>query len=238
MTIKNLLGLPNNNKKDKFGNPAATTTTQPLQAESLIGESRAEIARILEQNRNNQLKEANERIRQEQQEQRRRSRRRRQTGSVRLSNTDSVGRAQQVRGRLRAKLAEVYGSDMDPRTRQTAAADIKMQLDRVERQIGAIRRRERAMEEERTTRRSNDTPEARRRRARDMQERSINIRRDFLFHSSRGGWDPNVPTFNTSAGTNAASSVAFDIGGNVGTMDIAAGADMEMAIDSNMEVVL
>ncbi|MCL1844930.1 MAG: hypothetical protein FWF77_03405 [Defluviitaleaceae bacterium] len=197
--------------------------------------SNRDIRRKLEENLNHRIKDAHSRVEQERREQQRRRPPRRQTGSVRLSNTDSIGRARRVRARLVAKLQEVYGSDSDGRSRGTMAMDIKLQINRVDKQISAIRRRERAIEEERTTRRRDDTPEARRRRARDMQERRIHIRRDFLFHANKGGFDPNNPTF-VSGKQNAASSVLFDIGGNVGTIDIAGGVDFTP--EPNMEFVL
>ncbi|MCL2223766.1 MAG: hypothetical protein FWB96_02225 [Defluviitaleaceae bacterium] len=198
------------------------------------GENSRDIARRLQENQNNMLKEAHNRIQEQQQEQRRQRRPRRQ-GSVRLSNTDSLGRAHQIRARLQAKLAEIHGSDMEERSRSATAMDIKLKIDRVDRQIAAIRRRERAIQEEKTTRRD-DSKDARRRRARDMQERRIYVRRDFLYHANNGGFDPNNPLFNKTAFQNAASSIAFDIGGNTGTMDIAATASFES--DFNMEVVL
>ena len=191
-------------------------------------------ARELQEHQNNQIMEAHARVR-EQQQQRRRPRR--QQGSVRLSNTDSLGRAFQIRARLLAKLKEVAGSDMDQRARGATKMDIQLQLDRVERQIAAIRRRERAVDEERTIRRRDDTPERRRRRWRDMQEQRIHIRRDFLFHANKGGFDPNNPMFNKTGIQNMLSSVAFDIDGVLGTMDMTA-PDAGLDADFNMEVVL
>jgi hypothetical protein len=194
-----------------------------LLANKSPSDKRRAIDRALEKNKYTMLQEANERVKQKQKEQRKRSPKK-QTGAVRLSNTDSIGRARQVRARLLAKLQEVYGSDMDERSRGASAMDIQLQINRVDRQIIAIRRRERAIEEEKMTRRKDDTPEARRRRLRDMQEKRIYVRRDFLYHADKGGFDPNnvVPS--------------FDIGGNIGTMDIAAAADI--GADFNMEVVL
>ncbi|MCL1877869.1 MAG: hypothetical protein FWF80_03355 [Defluviitaleaceae bacterium] len=199
------------------------------------GVTRRELKRSLEENLNFRLKEAHNRVEQERREQQRRRPPRRRQGAVRLSNTDSMGRARRVRAQLVAKLQEVYGSDADGRSRSAMAMDIKLQINRVDKQMAAIRRRERAIEEERTTPRRNDTPEARRRRARDMQERRINIRRDMLYSAKNGGFDPNNPTFVTSA-KNGTSSVSFDIGGNSGTMDIAGGVDFTPA--PNMEFVL
>jgi hypothetical protein len=151
--------------------------------------TRREIKKSLNENLKTQLTEAHEKIREQQRKQRQQPKRR--TGVTRLSNTDSMRRAGQIRAQLVAKLTEVYGSDMDSRSREVSAVDIKMQINKVDQQINAIRRRERAMEEEKTTRRKDDTPEARRRRLRDMQENRIYIRRDYLFHADDGGYDPS-----------------------------------------------
>lgn len=199
------------------------------------GITKRDLERARSENLTARLKEAHNRVQQENRE--RRPPPRRQTGAVRLSNTDSIGRARRVRARLLAKLQEVYGSDMETRSRGAVAMDIKLQINRVDKQIAAIRRRERAIEEERTTRRENDTPEARRRRARDMKERRIHIRRDFLYHADRGGFDPNNPLF-VSGPQNPASSVAFEIGGKMGTLDIAAGAQLGGADLNMMEFIL
>lgn len=195
------------------------------------GQERREIARQLRENQNNMLQEAHERVQQQQGEQRRR--RPRRQGSIRLSNTDSLGRAFKVRARLIAKLQEVAGGDMEDRAQGAMKMDIQMQLNRVDQQIANIRRRERAVQEERTTRRRDDTPEARRRRARDMQERRIWIRRDFLYHANNGGFDPNNPMFNKAGIQNAFSPVAFD--SEIGTMDTTIA---DAGLDTNMEVVL
>ncbi|MCL2357511.1 MAG: hypothetical protein FWC70_10245 [Defluviitaleaceae bacterium] len=190
---------------------------------------KSELRRKLDENLNFRLKEAHNRVQEERREQQRRRPARRRTGSVRLSNTDSVGRARRVRAQLVSKLQEVYGSDASDRNRGAMAMDIKLQIQRVDQQIAAIRRRERAMEEERTTRRENDTPEARRRRIRDMQERRINIRRDLLYPAASGGFDPNNPL-----GKN--TSVVCDIGGNVAAPDVA--PDLSSAPDFSMDFAL
>jgi hypothetical protein len=235
MTIQGLASIvKNRNRFANFGNNTANRTasidfTNP-------NTTRRDIETALNDNLTFQLKEAHNRIQQQQREQQRRRSPRRQTGSLRLSNTDSIGRARQVRARLLAKLQEVYGSDMEERSKGATAMDIQLQINRVDQQIMAIRRRERAIEEERLIRRKDDSPERRRRRARDMQEKRIYIRRDFLFHANKGGFDPNNPLFTTGT-DNALSSVSFDIGGDVGTMDIAA-PTAGMQVDFNMEVVL
>ncbi|MCL2456581.1 MAG: hypothetical protein FWD19_03435 [Defluviitaleaceae bacterium] len=151
--------------------------------------TRREINKSLNENLKNQLAEAHEKVREQQKKQRQQPKRR--TGVTRLSNTDSMRKARQIRAQLVAKLSEVYGSDMDERSRGVSALDIKLQINKVDQQISAIRRRERALEEEKLTRRKDDTPEARRRRFRDMQENKIFIRRDYLFHADDGGYDPN-----------------------------------------------
>jgi hypothetical protein len=183
------------NRRDMFGNAQVSTGSVNFGANAPLrpGQARRELRRSLEESQNHMLKEAHNRIQEQQREQRAQQRRQqpRRTGSVRLSNTDSIGRAHQVRARLLAKLQEVHGSDMEERARGAAAMDIKLQINRVDRQITAIRRRERAMQEEQTTRRSEDTPDIRRRRARDMQERRIYVRADYLYHADQGGFDPN-----------------------------------------------
>ena len=222
-----------NDERAKFSSATSAVTEQ--ESPSITPEQgRRTIAEILRDNENAMLKEAFQRIQQQQAEQRR-QRPRRRTGSVRLSNTDSIGRAMQIRSRLLAKLKEVYGSSMDERSRGATAMDIKIQLDRVERQISAIRRRERALREEKTTRRENDTPEARRRRMRDKQESRIHIRRDFLYHANRGGFDPNDPLFMKGTGSEV-SSVSFDFGGKAGTLELSPG--VESSPEFNMEVIL
>ncbi|MCL2047996.1 MAG: hypothetical protein FWG87_04645 [Defluviitaleaceae bacterium] len=132
---------------------------------------------------------AREKIREEQRKQRPAKKK---TGVTRLSNTDSLRKAHQVRAQLVAKLGEVYTSNLDERTRDIGTMDIKLQINKVDQQIMAIRRRERAIEEEKTTRRSDDTPSKRRRRFYDMEEKRVYIRRDYLFHADDGGYDPNI----------------------------------------------
>jgi hypothetical protein len=233
MIIQSLMGF--GNRRDGAGNARVNFGDAHMRP----GQARRELRRSLEESQNNMLKEAHNRIQEQAREQRdqQRRRQRRRTGAVRVSNTDSVGRAMQVRARLLAKLQEVHGSDMEERSRGAAAMDIKLQIDRVERQISAIRRRERAIREEQTTRRSDDSPEARRRRFRDMQERRIYIRRDFLYHANNGGWDPNDPLFSRSAGFNAMSSVAFEMGGSVGNIDTVT-PEAGMEVDFSMDVAL
>ena len=236
MIVQNPFGITNKRIFAQNKTAAMQFTTTKSTSSAAASETKGLDARSLREHQDNLLKEAHERVRQQQQAQRRR-RPRRQQGSVRLSNTDSIGRAMQIRTRLLAKLNEVASGDMDDRTSNAVKMDIKLQLERVERQIANIRRRERAVQEERTTRRRDDTPERRRRRLRDMQEQRIYIRRDFLFHANRGGFDPNDPMFSKSGIENALSSVAFEFGGEAGTIDTAT-PDAGMEVDFNMEVVL
>jgi hypothetical protein len=135
------------------------------------------------------------------------------TGTVRLSNTDTLRTAMAMRRRVLAKLAEVAAAvDVDKRTRDVLMANVKMQLDKIDRKIADIRRRERAMEEEKRARR-NECETRRRRRRHDMQERSTRIRRDMLYPASEGGFDPRNPAgFPSSSG----AAVSFDLGGTAG----------------------
>lgn len=179
--------------------------------------SRRDLFRALRENRDNMIVEEHARLQEERAGQQRN--RRRRTGVVRLSNVDSISRAHQIRQRLLAKLSEVAGSEMEPRARDAVMADIKMQLDRVEQQIAAIRRREQAILEERSARRETDTPEERRRRWRDMQERRIFIRRDFLYHSNDGGFDPNNMFSGFVFSSSANSPVVLCLGGSTSGHD-------------------
>jgi len=193
--------------------------------------SSRDITTALREQTNHRIFEAHERIRQQQQEQRRS--RRRQTGSVRLSNTDSISRAKEVRGRLISKIQEIAASDMEPRARDAMIADIQMMIDRVEQKIAAIRRRERAIQEEQIRRRTQENPEERRRRMRDMQERHMYVRRDLLHHADKGGFDPNNPLGGGFMPFNPSSAVSVEIGGQVGSMDISG-----MSMSAGTEVVL
>ena len=170
-----------------------------------------EINRKLRDTKNRRIKEAHARL-EEERRARRRQHRPRRVGVARLSNADTIQRAMQVRARLLAKLKEGFDSDMCPRAREVFAADIKLQISRVDQMINAIRRRERAIEEERNVSRRNDTPEARRRRFREMQKRSISIRRDFLYHASKGGFDPNMPQIGKNPRNELPPAVALSFG--------------------------
>jgi len=181
-------------------------------------DSRRDIARTLRGVKNDRIFEAHERLRQQRQEQdRERRSRRRRTGSVRLSNADSVARAQKIRGQLQGKLSEVMSSDMDDRSKKALAIEIQTQIDRVDQQIAAMRRREQAMREEKQRRRSEESAQERRRRNHDIQERSIFIRDDFLHPASRGGLNP--ADFMQSSTSSSSAPVSFSISGSVGTAD-------------------
>ena len=157
------------------------------------------------------------------------------TGTVRLSNTDSIRTALAMRRRVLAKLSEVAAAtDVEPRIRDTMMATVKLNLDKIDRKISAIRRRERAVEEERQARRGENENQRRRRRA-EMQQQSIRIRRDFLYHANDGGFNPNnplgmftppAPLFDTGA------ALTFDAGGHTGfLMDSpSAEASMDMSV--------
>ncbi|MCL1883898.1 MAG: hypothetical protein FWF81_09145, partial [Defluviitaleaceae bacterium] len=135
MNIQDLLGI--GNRRNKFTNPRSSTasinftiSSQQSAAERPSiepGMRRSEIDRVLNENLKFQLKEAHNRI-QEQRRQERQRPPRRVTGSLRVSNTDSIRRARQVRSRLIAKLQEVAGSDMHERARGATAMDIKLQI--------------------------------------------------------------------------------------------------------------
>ena len=194
-------------------------------------DSMREINRKLRDTKNRRIKEAHARL-EEERRARRRQHRPRRIGVARLSNTDTIQRAMQVRARLLAKLKEGFDSDMCPRAREVFAADIKLQISRVDQTINAIRRRERAIEEERNVSRRDDTPEARRRRFREMQKRSISIRRDFLYHASKGGFDPNMPQIGNNPRNMLPPAVALSLGEEAdATTELGEGIATEPSLD-------
>jgi len=178
-------------------------------------DSRRDIAGTLRGVKNDRIFEAHERLRQQRQEQER-NRPRRRRGSVRLSNADTVARAQKIRGQLQGKLSEVMSSDMDDRSKKALAIEIQTQIDRVDQQIAAMRRREQAKREEKQRRRTDETAQERRRRNHDIQERSIFIREDFLFPANRGGFNPADFVLSSTSTT---APVSFSISGSIGTAD-------------------
>ena len=167
---------------------------------------------------------------------RRRTSGRRVTGSVRLSNTDSLGRANRIRQRLRAKVNEIMSSTVEPEIRESLARSVQMQLDRVENKIRQIRRRERAEQEEKRDRQARERrkedarlqaqrDEARRRRRNEMRQRSINIRRDLLYPANRGGFDPY--RFSPANNFGHPVAVSYSVGGVTGTVsEVAVAADV------------
>ena len=194
-------------------------------------DSMREINRKLRDKKNRRIKEAHARL-EEERRARRRQQRPRRTGVARLSNTDTIQRAMQVRARLLAKLKEGFDSDMCPRARDVFAADIKLQISRVDQTINAIRRRERAIEEERNMSRREDTPEARRRRFREMQRRSISIRRDFLYLANEGGFDPNMPRIGSNSRNELPPAVTLSLGEEPNTAtDLGEGTQIEPSLD-------
>ncbi|MCL2217869.1 MAG: hypothetical protein FWB91_12755, partial [Defluviitaleaceae bacterium] len=192
---------------------------RPFGQIDFANDSRRDINRSLREMTNHRIFEAHERVRQQRQQEQRRRPSRPRTGSARLSNTDGISRAQQIRARLVSKLKEVVASEMEPRARDALAADIQMQIDRVDQMINAIRRREQAIQAERSRRRD-ESDQERRRRQFDMQERRIYIRNELLYHADEGGLNPNAPPFSMGSGFNSAAPVAVDIGGMVGSFDM------------------
>ena len=193
-------------------------------------DSMREINRKLRDKKNRRIKEAHARL-EEERRARRRQQRPRRVGVARLSNTDTIARAKQVRAALLAKLKEGMASDMEPRARDIFAADIKLQISRVDQTINAIRRRERAIEEERSASRRDDTPEARRRRFREMQKRSISIRRDFLYHADKGGFDPNMPNIPSNPRNKLPPAVMLSLGEEPETAELGEGMQAEPNLD-------
>ena len=178
----------------------------------------------------------------EQNMQNRRRRRPPVTGSVRLSNTDSIGRANRIRQRLRAKMGEIMSSSLDEDVRKSLARTVQLQLDRVEGKIRQIRRRERAQQEEKRDRASaqrreedqrieRQREERRRRRQSDLRQRSIRVRRDFLYSANQGGFNPynNNITMSHPPSING-PAVAIEIGGYSGVV-------MDSAPPPNADVV-
>ena len=201
----------------------------------------------LRDNKLAQLSDAHNRASERSQENRRRRRPPQRQGTVALSNTDSMGRANRIRARLRSKLGEIMSSSLDNDIKKSLARSVQMQLDRVEVKINQIRRRERAKQEERRERRAEERREeerrvekqreaARRRRQHDMRQRTIRIRRDFLYHADEGGFDPysvSPAHMNIGGGIGGGFAggvaVSFEVSGHSGTASVsmdAAGGDM------------
>ena len=184
------------------------------------------------------LTEAHNRANERHMQNRRNRRRPPVTGSTRLSNTDSLGRATRIRQRLRSKLGEIMSSSLDESLRKSLARNVQLQLDRVEMTMRQIRRRERAQKEERRDRaqeqrreedqRAEQRREQRRRnRQGDLRQRSVRIRRDFLFSARDGGFDPYDNNVTMTNQPPAAPAATFSIGGQSGVvMDAPPPADV------------
>jgi hypothetical protein len=148
------------------------------------------------------------------------------TGTVSLSNADSVSGAMRIRSRLYAKLDEIFASDINQKAKMTMAKDVLLQITKVEQKIVEIKRREKAIQEERMNKK-NDTELDKRKRKYDMQKRSIGIRKDYLYSAAEGGFDPtNNFMTNFSSGE---AAVSFDISGMSGEM-------VAMAAEASVEV--
>jgi len=139
-----------------------------------------------------------------------------------------MARANRIRLRLRAKLGEIMSSGLEQNVRMALSRSVQIQLDRVEMKILQIRRRERAQQEEKRERRVQERQkeerrveqqreEARRRRRSDMRQRSIRIRRDFLYPSNKGGFDPYKMSPNLSGGSSG-TAVSFSVAGQSGVV--------------------
>lgn len=150
-------------------------------------------------------------------------------GAVSLSNTDSVQRCQAVKAKLKAKLAEIFSSDIDAKIKGALAREVSMAIDRVDQKISEIKRREVALWEEKAAKK-NESEHTKRKRRDDLRKRYTTVKKEFLYSAGEGGLDPAE----YGGGAGAAASVAFDIGGVSGTVsDIAvatvASADISTA---------
>jgi hypothetical protein len=143
-------------------------------------------------------------------------------GSVSLSNTDTVSMCMKLKARLNAKLSEIFSSDLDPKMKNALARDVMVQMDKVEQKISEIRRREKAVAEEKRARK-NEQEHVKRQRQRDMAKKTTYIRRDYLYSAEEGGMDP-ASYMPGAAGSEAA--VSYDISGMTGTVTDAAAAIM------------
>ena len=137
------------------------------------------------------------------------------SGSVIISNTDTVTSCARIRSRLLAKLQEIFDSDLDEKAKMSLARDIMMQIDKVEQKISEIRRREKAVAEERRARKTESEHEKRKRRH-DMAKRTATIKREYLYHASEGGLDPSsyLPAVGASS-VSPAVSFNFSFSGGV-----------------------
>jgi len=165
----------------------------------------------------------------------------RRLGSVRLSNKSSVNQARRVRTQLVSKQMEIANSTLDPAKKQALSSKIQLSIDKVDRMITQIRRRERAETEqkrEEATKRTEENQEkreeiqrevARRRRRNDTREQSVRVRRDFLYRAEDGGFDPygfRVGGRPQNTSPMIAPAASFDINGKIGSMDIDVSVDV------------
>jgi hypothetical protein len=141
-------------------------------------------------------------------------------GSISISNTDTVSRCLKVKARLAAKLGEIYSSDLDPKLKNALARDVMIQIEKVEVKISEIQRRERAVAEEKRSRK-NESAFKKRQRQMDMAKKTAQIRRDYLYSAEEGGMDP--ASYMPGSGASDAA-VSFDIAGMTGTVTDAAAA--------------
>jgi hypothetical protein len=153
-------------------------------------------------------------------------------GSIRLSNTDNISKCKRVKAQLNARLGEIYASTMDEKMKQALAKDVMMQIVKVDMKINEIKKRELAIQQEKMNIK-NDTEQAKRRRRKDIEERSTIIKRDFL-HQEDGGTADASPVNEISADLPA---VTAEIGGNEISLSDASAATAEMSAVSFEAVV-
>jgi hypothetical protein len=153
-------------------------------------------------------------------------------GSIRLSNTDNISKCKRVKAQLNARLGEIYASTMSDKMKQALAKDVMMQLVKVDMKISEIKKRELAIQQEKM-RRKNESEQVKRRRRKDIEERSTLIKRDFL-HQEDGGTADTSSVNGISAGLPA---VTAEIGGSEISLSDASVAAAEMSAVSFEAVV-
>jgi hypothetical protein len=145
-------------------------------------------------------------------------------GSIRLSNTDSITKCKRVKAQLNARLGEIYASTMDEKMKQALAKDVMMQIVKVDMKINEIQKRELAIQQEKLCKK-NESEQTRRKRRKDIEERSTMIKRDFL-HQEDGG-DADMSSAGISADLPA---VMAEISGNEISLSDASVAAAEMSV--------
>ncbi len=113
-------------------------------------------------------------------------------GSISLSNTDTVNKCVKIRAKLKAKLQEITGSNIDEKIKHALVRDVMMQLNKVEVKINEIKRREAAIQEEKKAKKDESAQAVRRRRD-AIRKRTTAIQRKYLHSASEGGLDPANP---------------------------------------------